>query len=128
MIDGFIRATLGPVGVTVLDFYIANSLWINGLVLLYGLLVVLARRSFELSRQSLINSLQNQYGPRFEQRKPEAVLRILKKLSIPWKDALVSSSFPFITPPGSIRIFPKRLATLQKLLPLETLAQFLIKP
>lgn len=128
MINIFIRGTLGPLGVAVLDFYIANSLWINGLVLLYGLLVVLARRSFELSRQFLITSLQSKYGSRFEQRKPEAVLRALKKLSIPWEQALGSSSFPFVTPPGSIRIFPKKLATLQKLLPLEILAQHLTKP
>lgn len=127
MINLFIRGTLGPLGVTALDFYIANSLWINGLILLYALMVVLARRSFELSRQSLIHSLQSKYGAQFEHRKPEAVLKMLKKLSIPWDQALLSSTFPLITPPGSIRVFPKKLATLQKFLPLEILAQYLAK-
>lgn len=125
MIDGFIRGTLGPLGVTVLDFYIANSIWINGLVLLYALLVVLARRSFDLSRQSLIAFLQRSHGQQFDQGNPRSILKALKKISIPWDQAVGSSSFPFLASPGSIWIYPRNPATLQKLLPLEKLAELL---
>ena len=129
MIYAFIRATLGPIGVAVLDFYIANSLWINGLVLLYGLLVVLAQRSFERSCQTLVGDLQSQYGQQFQQKSPKSVLNTLKKISIPWDRALGSSSFPLMTPPGSIRIYPKSLRTFQRFLPLEKLAELVsMKP
>lgn len=127
MIDGFIRGTLGPLGVTILDFYIANSIWINGLILLYGLLVVLARRSFELSRQSLISALQSQHPQQFEHKKLASVLNTLKKINIPWEQSLESSSFPLIAPPGSILVYPKKLETFQKLLPLDKLAEILTR-
>ncbi len=128
MIFSFIRATLGTSGTAVLDFYIANSIWINGLIFLYAFLVVLARRTFDLGRQSLIASLQSQCGQQFEQKRPGSILKKLKKISIPWEKALGHSSFPFMTPPGSIWIYPKNRATLQKLLPLEKLAELLMKP
>ncbi|HLO16023.1 MAG TPA: hypothetical protein VK206_14415 [Anaerolineales bacterium] len=125
MIYAFIRATLGPLGVAVLDFYIANSIWINGLILLYALLVVLARHTFERSCQSLIRVLQSQYGQQFEQGKQKSILKTLKKISIPWDQAVGSSSFPFMASPGSIRIYPKNASTFQRLLPLEKLAELL---
>jgi hypothetical protein len=128
MIYAFIRATLGTGGAAVLDFYVANSLWINGLIFVYAFLVVLARRTFDLSRKSLIASLQGQYGTQFEEKKAKSVLTMLRKTSIPWDEALGSSSFPFVTPPGSIRIYPRNLATLQRFLPLEALAELLAKP
>ena len=128
MIYAFIRATLGTSGAAVLDFYIANSIWINGLILLYALLVVFARRSFDLCRQLLLSSLQSRYGHQFEQKGSGFVLKTLKKTSIPWEQALGHGSFPFMTPPGSIWIYPKNLTTLQKLLPLEKLAELLMKP
>lgn len=128
VIYNFVRSTLGASGAAVLDFYVLNSLWINGLVLLYALLVVLSRRTFDLSRQSLVASLQSRYGREFEGEKPRSVLKALKKIGIPWDQALGSSSFPFMAPPGSIRIYSKNPATLQKLLPLEKLADLLVKP
>jgi hypothetical protein len=128
MIDAFIRATLGPWGTAVLDFYISNSLWINGLILLYAFLVVLARRTFELGRHTLIASLRSSYDSQFEKKEPSAVLKVLEKINIPWDQALGSSYFPFVTPPGSIWIYPKSLVTIQKLLSLEQLAERLVKP
>jgi hypothetical protein len=128
MIYSFIRATLGTSGAAVLDFYIANGIWINGLIFLYALLVVFARRTFDLSCQSLIASLQSRYGQQFEKSRPRSVLKTLKKINIPWDKALGGSSFPFIAPHGSIWIYPKNIATLQKLLPLEKLAELLMKP
>ena len=125
MIYAFIRATLGTAGAAVLDFYVANSLWINGLILLYALLVVFARRTFDLCQQGLVSSLQDQYGMQFQKQKSAPLLRILKTASIPWEHALGRSSFPFMTPPGSIRVYPKNLETFQRFLPLEKLAELL---
>ncbi len=127
MIYSFIRAMLGTSGDVVLDFYIANSIWINGIIFLYAFLVVLARQTFDQICRSLISALQSGYGQQFEQKKLGSVLNALKKNNIPWDKALGHSSFPLMTPPGSIWIYPKNLATLQKLLPPEKLAELLIR-
>ena len=125
MIYEFIRATLGTFGDVLLDFYIANDIWINGLVLLYGLLVVLARHSFNLGQQLILSSLQSQIGREFRQKNSGAILKTLKNTNIPWEVALKRSSFPFMTPPGSIRIYWKNLNTFQRFLPPEKLAELL---
>jgi hypothetical protein len=125
MIITFIRSTLGTFGSALLDFYVANSIWINGLILLYALLVALSRRSFDLSRQLLLSSLQSQYGKQFQKNRPGSVLKTLKNTSVPWEEALQRTSIPFMTPPGSIRIYPKNLETFQKFVPLEKLAELL---
>ena len=44
MFEQIIHALLGPSGVKILDWYIANSLYVNGLVVLVGLFFVLAPR------------------------------------------------------------------------------------
>jgi hypothetical protein len=128
MIDSFIRGILGPLGSRVLDFYIANGLWINGLLLLYALLVVFARRTFDLGRQSLVESIQKEYGPQIEHRKSESILKVLKHIRIPWERAMGSSPFPLITPPGSMLVYPKNLATFQRLVPPEKIAELLVEP
>lgn len=126
MIDGFIRGMLGSSGTAILDFYISNSFWINALILLYALAVVLSRRAFESSRQSLLAALQGKYGARLEHRGRDSMVGLLKKISIPWDQALMQIPFPFLSPPGSFRIYRKNPATLQKLLPLEELADLLV--
>ena len=128
MIYSFIRGMLGTTGDILLDFYIANSLWINALILLYAILVAVARHTFDMSRRSVIAFLESQYGQQFEQKKPGSVLKVLHRINIPWDQALGQSGFPFMTPPGSIWIYPKNSATFQRLLPLEKLAELLMKP
>jgi len=127
MVDAFVRSMIGSWGNALLDFYLANSLWINLLVLLYALLVVLSRRNFDLSLQSLIFSLQKEYGGQFAQKGPGSILNLLKKADIPWSGSLSKSSLPFITPPGSLWLYPKNIQTLQKFITLEKLVE-LLKP
>ena len=128
MIYSFIRGMLGSSGDMLLDFYVANSLWINALILLYAILVAVARHTFDVSRKLVIAFLESQYSQQFEQKKSGSVLNALHKINIPWDQALGHSAFPFMTPPGSIWIYPKNSATFQKLLPLEKLAELLMKP
>jgi hypothetical protein len=46
LIFAFIRSLIGSVGRAIMDFYIANSLLINSIILLYALLVFFARRNY----------------------------------------------------------------------------------
>jgi len=127
MIDAFIRSMIGSWGNALLDFYLANSLWINALLLLYALFVVLSRRNFDISLQSLIFSLQKEFGEQFAKKGSGSILNLLKKADIPWAGSLSKSPLPFITPPGSFWLYPKNIQTFQKFITIEKLVE-LLKP
>lgn len=46
LIFAFVRSLIGSVGRAIMDFYLANSLIINSIVLFYGLLVFIGRRNY----------------------------------------------------------------------------------
>ena len=125
MVNAFIRSMIGSWGNHILDLYIANSLWINPLLLLYALLVVLSRRNYDSSLQSLLSALQKQYGEKFEKKSPGSIQNILKKTSLPWAEVLSKSWLPFITPPGSLWVYPKNIETFQKFITIEKLVEML---
>jgi len=125
MVDATIRSMIGSWGNIVLDYYIANSLWINAILFLYALLVILSRRNFDASTRSLITGLRKQHGEQISKKSPGSILNILKKAVIPWNESLSSSPFPFITPPGSYRLYLKNKQTFQKFVPLEKLVDLL---
>lgn len=125
MIDAFIRSMIGSWGNAILDFYITNSLWINALLLFYALLVVLSRHNFDNSLQLLIILLQGKYGEQISKKSSSSLLKMLKKADIPWENSLSKSMLPFITPPGSLWLYPKNPKNFQKLVTTEKLATFL---
>ncbi len=127
MIIGLIRGTIGTWGSAILDFYVSNGLWINGFILLYALLVVLARRAFDLGWQSLVTSLQSQQGRQFVGKNWKSMIKAMESSNLPWDRVLGRNWFPFMTPPGSIWIYPKNRETFQKLLTPERLALLLPK-
>ncbi len=125
MVNFFIRSMIGSWGNVILDYYIANSFWINALLLLYALLVVFARMNFDLSLRSLVAMLQNQYAGQLAQKNSGGLLNKLKKGKIPWDEALATAQFPFMTPPGSYWVYPKNSKIFQKFTPIEKLAELL---
>ena len=122
MIDAFIRSILGNWGNVLLDFYIANSLWINGIILLYALLVVLAHRNYKQITSSVVLFLNEKYGSQLQKKGKGSLVQMVKKARIPWNVILKKSWIPFITPPGSIRLYLSNEKTIDKLLPLEKIA------
>ena len=116
---------IGSWGNVALDFYIANSLWINGFFLLYALIVVLARRNFDNGNLLLINSIQKQYGEKLSGKSTASILSILKKISIPWNEAITKTALPLIAPPGSIWVYPQSIKNFQKFIKIENLVELL---
>ena len=127
MIDAFIRSFIGEWGSALLDFYIENSLWINGILLLYVLLIVLSRRNYRIVLYSLCVSLNTKYQSQVKGKDRNQLVRILNKIEIPWDDALKSSSFPMITSPRGLLPKYKNIKTLQRLYSNETLVETLIE-
>ncbi len=127
MVDVIIRSFIGQWGGRILDFYVANSLWINGLILLYFVVIVFARRNYRHIIISLVLDLKEKYGNQLKGENPKQISKQLTRLDIPWDEALKASSFPFVTPPGGFRPYLKNEKTFNKLLSNETLAEVIIE-
>ena len=59
MIFAFVRSLIGDFGRLLMDFYIANSLLINSMVLIYGLLVFISRRNYYFILEKLIYQIRD---------------------------------------------------------------------
>lgn len=127
MIDAFVRSILGDWGSVALDFYIANSLWINGIILVYALLVVLSHRNFKRVTRNVLSFLHEKYGSQLQKKGKGSLVQMMKKANIPWDDILNRKWNPFLTPPGSIRLFLNNQKSIEKLLPLEKIAELIKK-
>lgn len=57
MIFAFIRSSIGSFGRALMDFYIANSFIINGLILLYAFIVFSAQRNYFFVLKSIFIEL-----------------------------------------------------------------------
>ncbi len=91
-----IERILGVWGVALLHFYEANSLWINSIAVVYGVVLWLSWRNLEGIRHWLAESVAEQIRghPDINQdSQPEAVL---SRAEIHWADSLKQSRFPLI--------------------------------
>lgn len=127
MVDVVVRSFIGEWGQRILDFYLDNSLWINGLVLLYFVIIVFARRNYRFIIISLVENLKVKYGSQLKGENPKQISKQLTRIDIPWDTALKTSSFPFVTPPGGFRPYLKNKKTFHKLLSNETLAEVIVE-
>jgi hypothetical protein len=127
MINAYVRSLLGEWGSTVLDFYLENSLWINGILLLYVLIIVLSRRNYSITLYSLCTSLKTKYNSQVNGKNRKQLEKTLHKIDIPWDDALRSSKFPLITSPRGLLPQYKSTKTLQHIYSNDTLVDTLIE-
>jgi hypothetical protein len=122
MIDIFVRSLLGPWGQQLLDFYLANSLWINGLILLYFGALVISRRSYSRSLAAIIEAVERRYTQPGGKVSPKEVKTRLAQDGVPWEAGLQATSWPFLAGPRGLWPRPKTLKTLQQLLPPDEVA------
>lgn len=126
MVDAIVRSMIGTWGNWLLDQYLAHALWINGLLLGYALLVVLARRNFKMILQFFVVHLQEKYAVQLKNKNREQVSRFLMRVSLPWQQALARAPFPFFSPPKSIRLYLKTESALKRAISLEVLVESVI--
>lgn len=123
MIDAVLRSMIGSWGNWLLDQYIANALWINGLILIYALLVMLARRNFKITLQFFLEYLQKEYGTQLQGKNKRQVTKFLSRVTLPWQAALQNVSLPLIASPHSVRVYLTTESTLRKIFQPEILAE-----
>jgi len=97
LIFAFVRSLIGNFGRRLMDFYIQNSLLINSLVLLYGLVVFISRRNYFVILEKLILEIKSK-NPKFE----KSVIKKISKRdyeSISWETVRGEIKFPLFAAP-----------------------------
>ena len=108
----------GQLGITLLNFYQANALWINLLVLAYGGWVVLSWINLKNIRKALLLDLIGQLR---SQADPASEKVALKKngadLVIPWDRIIGQAGFPFVAKQNGLLPHRVSIETVRAMLP-----------
>jgi hypothetical protein len=118
MIGAFIESMLGGVGRAIFHFYQEYSLFINGFIILYGLCVFFAHRSFNAVLDAIKKELK------IDQQKEtgkEKVTVLIRNTVFDWSSLSRVAWFPFIAIPGKIMIHWKNESNLRKAFSVENL-------
>jgi len=126
MFDIIIRSFIGNAGGKILDFYLEYSLIINGIILLYFVLILVGRRNYGRVLETIVKNLKRDHGNQLKSKNPKQLNAALKKMDVPWQEGFDSIFFPIITPPGSFRLYIKNEVNLHKLFTNDVLADTLI--
>ena len=112
MVYAFIRVFIGGLGRAILDFYVANSLYINAIILAYALCVVLANQSYSLGLRQIKMELEKSDKKLYKFSLRE-LQKSLNSRSFPWVQVQHSFWFPLIISPHRFLVFPKNLNSLK---------------
>ena len=121
MVLAVLQGLLGEWGRAVLYFYLANSLWINLIVVAYGVLIVLSWVNLKNIRNSLVWSLVDQLKSQVEVISGKLAKKEKASLVVPWESAVGKSRFPLVAFQSAL--VPHRLSIkrVQAMLPMEDL-------
>jgi hypothetical protein len=123
MIDMLVRSFLGGLGGKVLDFYQTNSLLINSLILLYALLLILSRRTYNQIITKLTADLMNSNIEVFRKKSVNGLNKMITRMELPWESTLSETWFPFLTPPGKLLPYLKNRVSATRFITPNLIAQ-----
>lgn len=122
MLDSILRSLLGDYGEVLLDFYLEHNLIINGIILLYAIIVSFSYKSYRHALSLMIAYLHENHAQRLKKKTVKELVYLLEKLDLPWDEALKAFWFPLIAYPR--KLFPrwKKVETMKELISLSVLA------
>ncbi len=112
MVYAFIRGYIGGLGRAILDFYVANSLYINAIILAYALCVVLALQSYTQGLRQVTTELEKS-GKKLYKYSLRELQKSLNSSSFPWVQVQHIFWFPLITSPRRFLVFPKNVNSMK---------------
>lgn len=124
MVDALVRGLLGQVGSAILDYYTANSLWINTVILVYVFLIFLGKRSYASMKNTVQQYLTQEHGPELGNNSISWFKKTLKKHPMDWEEVKHSSAIPIVTPPKSWVFRAKTDKVIKELFSPELIASF----
>jgi hypothetical protein len=102
MIDAIIRGSLGEFWSSILDFYIQYSFWINGIILFYALILVLAKRGYSKIKEVIIQEIIKQFGEAILSKNENNFRKSMIRLDLDWKWVADQTRMPIISPSKSL--------------------------
>ncbi len=115
MIDTISRGLLGKVGSAILDFYIENALWINGLVLAYALIVVLANYARQQIEGEIKQYFNKIYGQNLMNKGEAWFKKTLEHNRLDWEALARSTWIPIVSKNHSIGLRFKSTGSLEEI-------------
>ena len=122
MVRSFVEMMLGDVGRQILFFYETNSLLINVLILAYGFILFASWSNLVKIHRFLVIEIAKQIYLKPELSKESSPKKVLRKVRIPWKEAVNKSRFPFVSKMSGLIPRRKSVEMLKTLLIDEDLA------
>jgi len=123
LIFAFVRSLIGSVGRAIMDFYIANSLPINSVILLYALLVFFARRNYFFILNTILHEAGLLEKGKAGVKKPKLSKSDFEKID--WDLLKSKVKFPFFALPRRWAIKLTTKNVLVKQFNLETINELL---
>jgi len=114
MFDAIIRGSLGEIGSVILDFYIQNALWINGILLLYAIILMFARRGYSEIKKTIIREFTNHYGESIYGKSEKNFRKSMEQLQLNWESIAKQTRMPIISIDKSLFFKIKSPAMLRK--------------
>lgn len=101
IIRGIIQGFIGEWGIKVSDWYYANSLWINGVLLFYALMIYIAWKNYQTVTDFLLKTIIDEISPNMKTWSKSEISKNLKRIEIPWEDARRKAIIPLFAKSGS---------------------------
>jgi hypothetical protein len=117
-----VETMLGGVGREILYFYEAHAFIINLFVLAYGFILFFAWSNLVKIHRYLVIAIAKQIHTRGDLDKDSSPKKVLKKVHIPWDEAMKKSRFPFVAKMSGLWPKRKSVSVLKDILIAEDLA------
>ena len=114
MFDAIIRGTLGELGSAILDFYIDNQLLINGIIMFYAIVLVLAKRGYSVITEALKIEILRIHGNDIFAKNERNFKKSFKKINFDWDSIAKQTDMPIVSSKGSLIFKIKSVSFLQK--------------
>ncbi len=123
MIKALLESFLGPTFTAVLHFYTANSLVINSVVVLYGVVMMLSWSNLVRIRRRLASEIASRMLALPGFRETPSMKQALQQVNIPWELVVNGTNFPLVARQTALRPHRCTVAVVQSLLSEEDLAR-----
>jgi hypothetical protein len=102
MIDAIIRGMLGEAGSAVLDLYLEHAFWINAILLLYALMLLVAKQGHRKVISAIKSAMLDKFGQEIENKNENWYKKVLEKNGLDWEEIAQQTWIPIISTNGTL--------------------------
>lgn len=110
-----------------MDFYLHNSLLVNGLLFAYVLLVLFARRNYFHVAECILADFFEKHGEKLKRKSPNEIRALVLRWKVPWEGGMRAGWFPFVSYPQGLLLRFKSSRTFQKIFSTDALVEIIVR-